>query len=375
MKIYRTTSLVWTFLWLAACSLSVDVSEPTPTPLPPTPTSPPASPPVDVTSAEVTPEVTAVSPTPDVPWAGRGLTGGLLVMLNPQGPVFLVEVDLETGEQRTIYTFPEGSIVTAAEMSPDGEQILLAYVPPAEDPAATSYLGLYLLPADGSGDPVAVLDQAELQHSLFHPSWSPDGNYIYYSRFIVSGVESKINVERIAYPDGEPELLVEDAYWQKLSPDGARMVYVTSGIGAGSSTNELYVADADGGNATRVIQGEGFTIVDAPVFSPDGEQILFSVPESEAPPSPLSWLDRLMGVRVARAHDVPSDWWIVSLADGQPRRLTSLLTTSLYGDFSPDGRHIASIFVVGLFVMNADGTDLQFIGLDSLPFGTLDWVP
>ena len=82
-----------------------------------------------------------------------------------------------------------------------------------------------------------------------------------------------------------------------------------------TSKNKLYVADTNGDNPQEVIlNGSGIPeIVDAPIFLPDGQSILFSAPVPPQAYQP-TWLDKLMGVQIAKAHDVPSDWYVVSVS-------------------------------------------------------------
>ena len=143
------------------------------------------------------------------------------------------------------------------------------------------------------------------------------------------------------------------------------------------------VAQGDG----KIIYGEGtitlprtrdwtpniFTAVDAHFFSLDDSSIIFSA-VGEGKTSSLTWIDRLLGVGQANAHDVPSDWWKIDLKTGKMERLTRIYDVGLYGSFSPDGNYIAFIAVSGVYVMKADGNNLTPITTVSSA-GTLEWAP
>jgi Tol biopolymer transport system component len=78
---------------------------------------------------------------------------------------------------------------------------------------------------------------------------------------------------------------------------------------------------------------------------------------------------------VVKAHSVPSDWWVVPVAGGDPQRLTKIQTINLFASISPDRRHIASLSGEGLFVMDPDGSNLTRLLLDSSMHGTIAWIP
>ena len=140
-----------------------------------------------------------------------------------------------------------------------------------------------------------------------------------------------------------------------------------------TNSNDLYLANADGSNAKLVMPAGSFFAVDAPVFSADGQTLLFSAVGDVQPPA-ASWLDQFLGVQVAEAHTVPSDWWRVSIDGGQPERLTRINDTGLYGDSSPDGQHVAFVSVTGVYVMNTDGSNLVQLVKDAVG-GTVSWTP
>ncbi|MGH2525026.1 MAG: TolB family protein, partial [Anaerolineales bacterium] len=159
-----------------------------------------------------------------------------------------------------------------------------------------------------------------------------------------------------------------------LARDGAKLAYVA--FDPTSFANELRVANADGTNPVALLPAHTFEAVDAPLFSPDGSTLLFSA-VGEGPPPALSWLDQLLGVRVASAaplaHNVPSDWWSIPATGGTPQRLTRLYETGLFGSFAPDGDYFAFLSLTGLYVMRPDGSGITSL-LNLEAFGTMEWI-
>jgi TolB protein len=130
-----------------------------------------------------------------------------------------------------------------------------------------------------------------------------------------------------------------------------------------------------GGEPVAVSVGPEIEVMDMPLFSPDGRTIYFSAADPAGVAPGASLLERLFGVTVAQAHNVPSDWWRVPLEGGAAERLTEIGGIGLYGDFSPDGSRMAFISNTGVHVMNPDGSGLDtLIAADGF-FGTIDWVP
>lgn len=358
---------------LAACSIQISDATPVET--------------ASVTEA-ATPAIPALTTTAASPaWASLNLTGQLVIT---QGAGGIEKINLVTGEQAVLFKPPEEAWLTSATVSPDGKQIALSYAPPP--PAGEiqfGYTGLYLLSADGSAPPAPLLERTDPQESYFTPSWSPDGKYLYYAHFIPvrngdTGNTFRYTVERLALPGGSPELLIESAIWPRLSPDGSTLAYLSFDLQ--TFANELHVADPDGKNSRPLLLPGTFQAVDAHLWTPDGSAIIFSaVGEGpfapDAVPTPvspsLSWFDRLLGVQAAdaaeAAHNVPSDWWRISLDSTGLTRLTKIYDTGMYGSFSPDGGRLAFIAASGIYVMNADGSGLTpMLPIETL--GTLEWI-
>jgi Tol biopolymer transport system component len=308
-----------------------------------------------------------------------------------RGAQSLAELDLATGAMTTLFDPPDSAWLNAAAVSPDGAQLALAYAaPPPEGEITLGFTDLYLMPMGHPDQMQLVLQRTDAQESFFNPAWSPDGRQIYYSHLVhiapttnsltptpFDAINYQYNIERIAYPPGShpPESLIENAIWPRLSPDGSKIAYVSFDLN--TYANNLYVADADGTHATQLTTADTFSAVDAPIFAADGQTILFSAvggPIAVPSSSSLTWLDQLLGVQIASAHNVPSDWWRISVNGGQPSQITQLYDTGLYAALSPDGQRMAFVAASGLYIMNPDGSDLRQL-LRLWVGGTIDWIP
>ncbi|MFZ0547149.1 MAG: hypothetical protein WAM60_17010 [Candidatus Promineifilaceae bacterium] len=352
-----------------------------------------AAPTIEIPTATVTstptplPTETAVptiTPTPTLTpsWSNLHLTGKLLYMtiMEDQG-VGLVSLDLLTGERKILFQPPQNGWLVNFAVSPENSEVALAYAPPSPDgePQADK-TSLYLLPLNDteSSDmlqPVLREDET-INSGFFTPAWSPDGQFLYYTRNLhaedASGLPFQYFVERVALPDGQPERILEDAVIPVVSPDGSKMAFLT--FDPETFKNDLYLADVDGKNAIPAFSPDTFLAVDDHFFSPDGTTVVFSAVSDVQLQQPLSLLDRLLGVQRAEAHSLPSDWWQVSADGGQPERLTDVFITGLYGTFSPDGQYIGFLSTGGIFVMQSDGSGLTLLK-GAAAFGGIAWIP
>jgi hypothetical protein len=373
----RFTSYVL-LLTLTACSINLsEATQPPPT-LPATV--------VPATAALTAEALPTEAPTSNAPeWAVLNLSGQLVFTQPKFG---LSQLDLTTGALTTRWALPENGWLTAAALAPQGDQFLLAYGPPP--PAGLPQLGytdLYLLPAEAAeaAEPQPLLTRALLQESFFNPLWSPDGQWIYYTHFTSNPPPAETPapgtpapapfvyaIERKPMPAGDAEVLVLNAFWPALSPDGAHLAYVT--FDPTTSANDLFIANADGTDPRPVLVPGTFEAVDAPLFTPDGQAILFSAVGE----GPTSLLDNLLGVSAvfaaSSAHNVPSDWWRVDITGQNLTRLTRMYDTGLFGAYAADGRYLAFMSGTGLWAMAADGGEvIPLVGLAT--FGTLEWAP
>jgi Tol biopolymer transport system component len=290
----------------------------------------------------------------------------------------ILTLDLKTGDITTVFQAPDGALIGYASVSPDSQQLIMSYSLPQHNAASTSFgrQALYMLPLGAPKPPQLLFAPQSDQDEYYQPQWSPDGKFVYFTHVNYQS-STTYEVMRMAYPNGKPESLMDRAYWPRISGDGARLVYVS--VDPKMGTNELFVANADGTNASRIpLLGISWAsrIIDTPLFLRDNQTVLFSAAEPQRSSAP-SWIDRLTGVRVAFAHgSIPSDWWSVPMLGGEPKQLTHIYALGLFGSLSPDNEYIASYSVDGIFVMQPDGGNLtKVVNHTGLVSGTVSWIP
>jgi Tol biopolymer transport system component len=246
---------------------------------------------------------------------------------------------------------------------------------------------IYSMNADGSGLTRLTNDPGP----DLHPTWSPDGSKIAFSR-LLEGANFEIFVMDA---DGTDQTNLTDnpasdqiPAW---SPDGTRLAFTSSR----DSGSDIIVMDADGTDQTNLTDGPFRDI--SPAWSPDGTKIVFrrdngiavmnadgtavtlltSGPFQDAAPT---WSPD--GTKIAFASDRDGNFEIyVMNADGTDQtRLTDHPRYDLSPAWSPDGCKI--VFASGrdnlggdIHVMDADGTDVVNLTNDFLPDEDPDWQP
>ena len=359
-----TLSLISIFL-VCGCSIEIDQ---TPEPV--------------LTEAPFTPSSTSDFPVTRIPvtWAHLNLSGKLVYLSSTmEGDMLISNVqmlDLLTGNIATLFS-TAGAWIYYATISPDAKMLVMSYAPPTES-NASSGRSLYIMPLDAASGSQPLLSQPTPDDHYTQAEWSPDGEYVYYVHYnstkrLEGQLDPVYDILRLRYPAGQTEQIADNAFWPRISSDSSRLVYVF--VNPDSGRNELVVANADGSNAQRVVLSGSHTpeIIDAPIFYPDGQSILFSAPEPGQSYQP-NLFERAMGIQVAKAHNVPSDWWSVPVTGGTPTQLTNIRTINLFASLSPDQKHVASLSGEGLFVMDLDGSNLTQLVVDSGVHGTVSWI-
>ena len=379
MKIYFAAWLLVFALVLSSCSTQVEQ----PSVVTPASTIESVSP--TVLSGENSPPTNTVTTTQmPVTWGDLNLTGRLVYINGVTvDNVFSLQIqvlNLVTGEVTTIFEAPKYSWIYYLTVSPDNTQVVLTYSPPPVDNEPPDQ-NIYIMPLDGSQPPKLLFTPPAKEDDYVEVEWSPDGKYIYFTHvnFQITPQPDQVyplyELYRMTFPDGKPEKIAEKAFWPRVSSDSSQIAYIS--VDLFLRENKLYIADSNGENAHEVVlTGPQIPeIKDAPIFSPDGQTLLFSAPVPVQSHQP-NWLDKLMGVRIVKAHTIPSDWFSVPVTGGDITQLTNIQTTNLFASFAPDGKHIASHSTGGIFVMKPDGSELTMLVPNSQAVpGTVSWIP
>ncbi|MGE0539072.1 MAG: TolB family protein [Dehalococcoidia bacterium] len=321
------------------------------------------------TTFESTP---ADSPPPAVAASGHGL------LLPRDQRLFLRDMTtdkefvLKRAEASAFYTYPR--------WSPDGKRIAYGL--------DVTYTGLpnqnwgsdiAVINTDGSGDEQIVFRRPASGVQVQGIAWSPDSAALYISLMETNIKDGRflgqtLNLERLDLATGERQILVPDAAYPSVSPDGSRIAYVT--FATGNDPGGLWVARADGSDRRLIVPASGrFVVVTHPRFSPDGSTIAFSAATftssgDRRPAGPT--LSSALNAKPIAAHGLPQDIWLVPVAGGEPTRLTNMLEDEPTVAWSPDGNQLAIIATGGLYDINVAGGEPHKLG----PGGTLaqiDW--
>lgn len=243
-----------------------------------------------------------------------------------------IEASISDGATHTQESIENPKIIKALagiediDLSPSGESIVFYK-------AGTK--SIQFIDSDGTNERTLTLP-TWLNLYIGGIQWSHDESWVF---FIGLGLptptpENDISLWKIRTDGTNLTMVLGDALYFALSPDGSKIAYSKESIG------NLWIADANGDNSTQVTFFSGTPNIHAhsPDWSPDGSNIIFH-----------KWDDR-------------ADIWAVN-ADGS--NLTQLTNSEITGycyyqpTYSPDGTQIAYWMgnPDGIWIMNADGTD------------------
>ena len=168
------------------------------------------------------------------------------------------------------------------------------------------------------------------------PSFSPDG-----SKIVAHCGRDPGAIYVVPTLGGLPKRVAEGE-WPRFSPDGSKISYVTAAVDRTGSPPSLWIAPADGGNATELKPGKGVSA--APVWRPDGKGLF------------------IIGFNDAQDRQNPFDWYFVP-ADGGAISPMGAIERLRAADFGP-GRNLS---VTDRGVLFSHGT-LESSNIYRMPF-------
>lgn len=260
---------------------------------------------------------------------------------------------------------PVTGAVGEAVISPDGNY--LAYVADEPGPQGQGVWVRQVAVASRTQQLVAPAEGTSYGALVF----SPDSQHLYYGS-MREGAQPPA-LFRVPVLGGPAVKVLNDISAGPAAPsaDGRRLAYLRGQFGRELT---LYVADADGANERAVVRREKPDALGLPAWSPDGETIAcvyasLDALNGSAPAigvttfkvsdgaerrvtearwtdvRQLSWLPdgSALVLSATEAELSPAQIWILSLADGEVRRVTNDLNTYLGASVTADGSALVTV--------------------------------
>lgn len=341
-------------------------------------------------------QATAAPPTPSINLGQEAQPTAAPVSIEPLPPLIFTRAgnlwrsDGSGGPPQQLTTLASGSYAEYPVIAPKGDQIAFVATSQgplgAEDwPQLNPDTQLRVMRADGSD--MQVLWDPE-RGVLGQPVWAPDGQSLYVAiADVLSAPDAPVTdrlfqIVRIDPVSKARTVALENAYDMSFSRDAHMIVFQRWNKEQAAFT--LNVAASDGSHERELVTAGAFSDFSAPRFSPNGRQILFVAtggPPTDAQGKPIaehqqSPLDALLGLfspPAAEAHGLLMDLWLVNTDGTGLHRLVGLREDSPMGIFAPDGSRIVVIGAGGIYLANADGSNVRKI--DPIgDHGGLDWA-
>jgi hypothetical protein len=331
-------------------------------------------------------------PLEALPETGPALTSGFA--FSQDSNLWLLSTDLK--RQRRLTYFPEFfEYADKPAWSPDGTTIAFTYSPATEQGSLPS-TDIWQARPD-SQDPRPFITHHEGE-SLFDPSFSPDGRYVYFtvdeSASTGTGLDlgapigTIVQIDRYDTSTGERTQWMERSQMPSAEGAGDIVAYLEyvdvppDAAGRVAPPHRLMVAGSDGSSPRVLLDENVFQAMYIPRVSPNGKWIAFSAVNQPPPGSqpqgatfdPLEWLG--LKPRTASAHGLPWDVYVVPTAGGEPVRLSKLDEDQPYAAWLDDS-NIAFMGVNGMYKVQIDANgspvDQPVKVHEGAPHGGLSW--
>ncbi|HVR89182.1 MAG TPA: hypothetical protein VHG53_06520 [Candidatus Limnocylindria bacterium] len=307
---------------------------------------------------------TSTPNTPAVPNAAGTCASATFILANPSGLLCLDDNARILGR---IVELPPTAAPALPALSADRKQIVFALTKPP-DPKTGFGTDIAAVNLDGTDLHTIVPHETE---NVFYdtPRYDPTGAILYFHRnaaIVKNGtyVGNESTIERLNVKTGERTRILTDAADPSISSDGKLMVFIHLKDG---QNDNVWVANTDGTDP-RPLFKDTFFYVQAPRFSPVGNDIVFCGAGHSAPRS---------GDR-RTPHDahlgIPSEIFTVK-PDGTGLRSLAQTGDDTFPGWSIDGTKIAYVSTGAFFVLTLrDGAIKTVASGDSFFFGDLAWL-
>jgi hypothetical protein len=228
-----------------------------------------------------------------------------------------------------------------------------------------------------TGDASPLLNRADPKESFDAPTWWPDRATLLFERQDLAGrpvgapgqevPRYPSRIERVLQDGTNRAILVQDGRQPSAAPDGTRMVFArTTNQGA----SLLIWSQSDGSLQTLIPEGR-FADVAGPQFAPRSDQIAFVAPQSGAngrpqpePTALAALIESLLKTRVAYAHGIPCDPWVINADGSGLHRVAETAGDEPSVAWSPDQTQLFVYSGIGSFIVDAASgalTALKFV--------------
>lgn len=278
--------------------------------------------------------------------------------------------DMASGVERTLFQSPSDHFVHLPRWLPDGSGFLYvdahAY---AGDQNADYGSDIWRADPDGSNRRLLLAHDSK-GADIYGLSIAPDGSALYFgydrTDFDSAGYPTgqTLQVQRVDLATLTRTLLVDQALDPAVSSDGHTLVYLNLAH-ADDLSFGFWGAGLDGSGAHPLVtEAQGFLVCVAPRFSPNGGALLFAAAEDGGP----------FGDATSEYLDgPPQDIWTVAPDGSRLTRITNIQEDQPSAAWSADGSQIAVIGQTGLYLVNADGSNITRLGYGYL-HSELSWL-